>query len=128
MSMTAWDHLTQAIIHDRAGRETEAVPYYKQALHLGLDSEHERIALIYLASSYRNIEEYSHAQETIEQARQKFPNDLVVEAFAALILLDAGHAGQAVRTLGLAMCHQAPPEALDGFTDVLIGKFQELPG
>ncbi len=121
---TAADYLASALRHDKAGRESKAVPHYRQALELGLDSADQRIALICLASSYRNLAQLDEALAVITKARRAFPHDAVVDGFAALILLDAGQPQRAVRVLGLALCEHAVPSALDGFDTVLARKFR----
>ncbi len=40
-----------AVFHDNNSRESEAIPYYKQALRLGLNRATEAKALTWLASS-----------------------------------------------------------------------------
>jgi len=121
---TAREFLARALAHDKAGREAKAIPDYERALKLGLDSADERTALICLASSHRNVGEHLRAQSIIERARRKFSGDPVVDAFAALILLDAGRPQRAVRILGLALCNHAQPGALDGFDSALTRKFR----
>ncbi|HEX8094145.1 tetratricopeptide repeat protein [Jatrophihabitans sp.] len=121
---SAKDYLGRALRHDKAGREAQAVADYMHALKLGLDGADERIALICLASSHRNLGEHDQALKVISRARRRYPEDPVVEAFAALILLDAGQPNRAVRILGLALCNHARPDALDGFDTVLTRKFR----
>lgn len=122
--VTAQDYLAQGLAHDKAGREAMAIPDYHHALKLGLGEHDERIALICLASSYRNVGEHETAQSIIERTRRKFRGDPVVDAFAALILLDAGDPRQAVQILGLALCEHAKSGALDGFSAALARKFR----
>jgi tetratricopeptide (TPR) repeat protein len=123
---TAADYLASAFRHDKAGRESKAVPDYRQALKLGLEPADERIALICLASSYRNLGQLDEALAVITKARRAFPHDAVVDSFAALILVDSGHPQRAVRVLGLALCQHAVPGALDGFDAVLARKFRAV--
>jgi tetratricopeptide (TPR) repeat protein len=120
----AGEYLARALRHDRAGREAEAVPDYQQALTLGLDDADQRTALICLASSHRNLGEIDQAQAVINRARRKYPRDPVIEAFTALILLDAGQPRRAIRILGLTFCANAAPGALDGFDTALARKFR----
>jgi Flp pilus assembly protein TadD len=122
--LTAQDYLARALAHDKAGREAKAIPDYEQALKLGLSPADERTALICMASSHRNVGEHRRAQSVIERARRKYPDDPVVDAFAALILLDAGRPQRAVRILGLALCNHAQPGVLDGFDTALTRKFR----
>ncbi|MEO6117128.1 MAG: tetratricopeptide repeat protein, partial [Pseudolysinimonas sp.] len=77
-----------------------------------------------MASSHRSIGEHDRAEIVIERARRKYPDDPVVDAFAALIFLDAGRPQRAVRILGLALCNHAEPGALEGFDTALTRKFR----
>lgn len=121
---TATEHLASAFGHDKAGRESKAVPEYERALKLGLEPADQRIALICLASSYRNLGQLNEALAVISKARRAFVHDAVVDSFAALILVDSGQPQRAVRLLGLALCEHAVPGALDGFDAVLARKFR----
>lgn len=122
--MTAQNHLARGLAHDKAGREAKAIPEYQRALKLGLKEDDERTALICMASSYRNIGDHEMAQSVIERARRKFRGHPVVDAFAALILLDAGQPKRAVRILGLALCDHVETGALAGFDSALKRKFR----
>lgn len=122
--VTAQDFLARGLARDKAGREAEAIPDYDQALKLGLDEDDERTALICMASSYRNVGKHDTAQSIIGRARRKFRGDPVVDAFAALIILDAGSPRQAIKILGLALCEHAKSGALDGFSSALARKFR----
>jgi tetratricopeptide (TPR) repeat protein len=123
---TAEDYLARALRHDRAGREAQAIPDYQHALKLGLNPEDERTALICLASSHRNLRDLDPAQAVINRARRKYRHDPVIEAFAALILLDAGQPRRAIRILGLVLCANAAPGALTGFDTALTRKFRAV--
>jgi Flp pilus assembly protein TadD len=121
---TAQEYLARALRHDRAGREAQAIPDYQQALKLGLDPADRRTALICLASSHRNVGQLDQAQTVINTARRHYPHDPVIDSFAALILLDAGHPRRAIRILGLALCEHATPDTLTGFDTALTRKFR----
>lgn len=121
---TAAEYLASAFRHDKAGRESKAVPNYQQALKLGLRPADERVALICLASSHRNLGQLDEALAVITKARRAFPRDAVVDSFAALILLDSGQPRRAVRVLGLALCEHAVPDALEGFDTTLPRMFR----
>lgn len=118
--------LEYALSLDRLSKEEEAIPNYKRALELGLDDDQERVALICLASSYRNIGEIDEALKTISQARQRFHENAIVECFYALILHDAGLSSKAISTLGLTLLREANPETLQGFEKALEYKFNDL--
>ena len=50
-SAKAHAHFNLALFHDNNGREAQAIPHYKSAIALGVDSAVEPKALAWLASS-----------------------------------------------------------------------------
>lgn len=127
MFSTADHCLVAALSHDRAGREPEAIPLYRQALELGLNRPDTRTALVCLASSLRNTGEHAEALAVIERARATYPDDNVVDAFTALIYLDNGQPARAVQTLGLALCGPGRTGGIDtGFRATLADKYRTL--
>ena len=60
-------HYNLALFHDNNARETEAIPHYLTALHLGLTKEMKSHALAWLASSLYKI---GKPQEALQKARQ----------------------------------------------------------
>lgn len=75
-----------AWIHDVMGLESEAVPYYKQALELGLAGEEKQGAILGLGSTYRTLGLYDEAQEVFENAIQEFPERGEFQVFYAMVL------------------------------------------
>ncbi|PDZ16998.1 hypothetical protein CON07_03115 [Bacillus sp. AFS094611] len=73
-----------AWIHDVMGLETEAVPYYEQAIVNGLDGESLCDAYIGLGSTYRCIGEYDKAITVLETGLQQFPDNDVMKVFLSL--------------------------------------------
>lgn len=73
-----------AWIHDAMGLETEAVPYYEQAIVNGLDGESLCDAYIGLGSTYRCIGEYDKAITVLETGLQQFPDNDVMKVFLSL--------------------------------------------
>lgn len=118
--------LKYALALDHFSREEEAIPVYKKALKTGLNPDDERIALICLASSYRNVGQLDAALTTIMQALEKFPDDVVAACFYSLILLDAGWGEKAVQQLGRTLLRTLDPLAFEGFHEALNSKFNEL--
>jgi predicted Zn-dependent protease len=106
--------------------EEEAIPKYKEALKLGLSKEDERIALICLASSYRNVGQMHSALETIEQACEKYQHDVAVRCFYSLILIDNNKPAQAVKTLGGLLLNEMDVQKFGGFAQALRNKFDDL--
>lgn len=75
-----------AWIHDVMGLESEAVPYYKQALELGLSGEEKQGAILGLGSTYRTLSLYKEAQSVFEEAIQEFPERSEFRVFYAMVL------------------------------------------
>lgn len=111
---------------DSLGREKTAIPHYEHALQVGLSNSDERVALICLASSYRNTKDFDAALRVIGKARHRYPNDPAVESFYALIKFSAGDAPGAIRTLGAILLKSVPAEAFDGFDEALKSKFRGI--
>jgi Flp pilus assembly protein TadD len=118
--------LDLAFALDGRGREAEAIPAYVQALHLGVPPEDRRIALLCLASSYRETGQFRRALSTVETARREHPDDAAVDSFHALILLDSDEPRRAVRMLGLALLREADVKAFGGFENALTRKFRSV--
>ncbi|MCO7126436.1 tetratricopeptide repeat protein [Sporolactobacillus shoreicorticis] len=118
--------LQYALALDKLAMEEEAIPKYKKALELGLSKEDERIALICLASSYRNVGQIHSALETIEQACEKYRQDVAAHCFYSLILIDDNKPTQAVKTLGGLLLNEVEAQKFDGFFQALSDKFDDL--
>ncbi|MCU0096243.1 tetratricopeptide repeat protein [Bacillus sp. OR9] len=73
-----------AWIHDVMGLETEAMPYYEQAIANGLEGESLCSAYIYFGSTYRCIGEYDKAITVLETGLQQFPDNDVMKVFLSL--------------------------------------------
>jgi len=84
---------------DTLGLEREAVPYYEQALVLGLDGEDLRGALLGLGSTYRALGEYDKAVATCEAGLEFFPDGREFQVFLALALYNLGKPDQAMTLL-----------------------------
>jgi tetratricopeptide (TPR) repeat protein len=83
---------------DSTGHSDLAVPLYRRAVELGLESDRRRQAVIQLASSLRNL---GHAEESVALLIAEWDagsDDLddAVNAFLALALVDAGREREAV--------------------------------
>lgn len=81
---------------DSTGHPDRAVPLYREALALGLDSERRRMAVIQLASSLRNLGEVDESIALLTAERAK-PGNLedALDGFLALALADAGREREA---------------------------------
>lgn len=115
--------LRAALLLDRYDREKDAVRYYRRALESDISIQDEKLALVCLASSHRNLRELSDAMTVILKARRKFPKDPVVESFYALILFDQGQARKAMRILGMSLVDCCRPGLIDSYEPILRAKF-----
>ncbi|WP_353947956.1 tetratricopeptide repeat protein [Sporolactobacillus sp. Y61] len=118
--------LKYALALDHFSREEEAIPAYKKAMDSGLDPDDERVAMICLASSYRNVGKVDQAMAMITGAMEKYPGHIPVECFCSLILLDAGLEKMAVQQLVQVLLRELKPEAFEGFKEALKVKVNEL--
>ncbi|WP_245734114.1 tetratricopeptide repeat protein [Sporolactobacillus nakayamae] len=118
--------LKYALTLDQLSMEEEAIPKYKNALELGLSKADERIALICLASSYRNVGQIHSALETIKKALEKYQQDAAVRCFYSLILMDDNKPAQAVKTLGELLVNEVAAQRFGGFAQASRRKFDDL--
>jgi tetratricopeptide (TPR) repeat protein len=90
----------EACAHDRAGRETEAIPCYEEALALGLPDPWRQQALLGLGSSYRNVLRHADAIAVLRGAVDEYPNDASLRVFLALALWSGGREREGFATIG----------------------------
>jgi tetratricopeptide (TPR) repeat protein len=83
---------------DSTGDSDLAVPLYRRALELGLESDRRRQAVIQLASSLRNLGRAEESVALLSAERDAGSDDLddAVNAFLALALVDTGREREAV--------------------------------
>jgi tetratricopeptide (TPR) repeat protein len=118
--------LESALALDRLGREEQAIPFYERAIRLGLSGYPLRDALICLGSSLRTVGRVQEAVRRFQQARRRFPGDLVVELFLALGYHDTRNATGALRLTALACLRESGDRNLAPFRSVLKRKFSSL--
>ena len=87
------DHPEQAEVNyqcawccDLLGEESSAVPYYEKALALGLTDESSKGAMLGLGSTYRTLGKYEQSKKLLEQAIERFPDELHFQVFYAMTL------------------------------------------
>ncbi|WP_142336510.1 tetratricopeptide repeat protein [Bacillus toyonensis] len=88
-----------AWIHDVMGLETEAVPYYEQAIANGLDGESLCGAYIGLGSTYRCNGEYEKAIVVLEAGVKKFPENDPMRVFLSLAKYNVNEHESAMKLL-----------------------------
>jgi hypothetical protein len=102
---TAW-------VHDALGREREAVPFYEQALELGLAGAERSGALLGLGSTWRTLGEYEKATATLRQGVQEFPEMRAMEVFLAMSLYNQGIYHEAMQRLLRVIVDTADDESI----------------
>ncbi|MFD1954436.1 tetratricopeptide repeat protein [Paenibacillus thailandensis] len=84
---------------DSLGLEREAVPYYEEAIRIGLPEEDERGALLGLGSTYRTLGRYEDADALFRKARAKYPERREFRVFHAMALYNLGDHAEAMKLL-----------------------------
>lgn len=85
--------------YDVMGLEPEAIPYYEQAVQLGLAGDELHECLVCLGSSYRVVGESQEAVDILEDAIEQFPDKNSSKAFLALAYYSNGQVEEAMSTL-----------------------------
>ncbi|QAY65692.1 tetratricopeptide repeat protein [Paenibacillus protaetiae] len=84
---------------DTLGQESEAVPYYEQAIRLGLPQEDEIGAMLGLGSTYRTLGQYEQSASMFRQAVSKYPERREFRIFYAMTLYNLGQHAKAMELL-----------------------------
>ncbi|VDG96905.1 Flp pilus assembly protein TadD, contains TPR repeats [Lysinibacillus sphaericus] len=71
---------------DLLGKESEAVPFYEDAIRLGLSPDELEGALLGLGSTYRTLGEYEKSKRTFQKAIESFPDNKAIQTFYAMTL------------------------------------------
>ncbi len=95
-------HYQIAWTYDSMGRESEAAPFYEQALSLGL-SFHRAEAFLGLGSTYRCLGQYEKSLETFDKGIAEFPNNQALKTFRALSLYNLQNYSRSVEELLLVL-------------------------
>lgn len=77
-----------AWVHDRMGREREAIPLYERAISNGLSGEDLEGAVLSLGSSFRAVGEVERAAEVLGNGASRFPQNRAMQVFLAMALYD----------------------------------------
>jgi predicted Zn-dependent protease len=112
--------------HDAAGRESEAVAPYREAIELGLPPDLDLQARIQLASTLRNLGQHGEAVAMLRDVVALHPHHRAARMFLALALASDGQATAGVHELlDLLLTDPGPPEryavSLRWYADDLIG-------
>jgi tetratricopeptide (TPR) repeat protein len=100
----------RASAFDSTGRTDLAVPLYRQALELGLESDRRRRAVIQMASSLRTLGQAEESVALLRAERDAGSDELddAVRAFLALALVDTGREREAVSVALSALAPHLP--------------------
>lgn len=109
---------------DSAGREDEAEPLYRRAIHLGLDDERRTRAIIQLASTIRNLGKTDEALALLRTEWEREDTTALRDEVAAFYALALASAGESERGLSVALTALAPHLSL--YTRSVTGYAAEL--
>ncbi|KGR77271.1 tetratricopeptide repeat protein [Ureibacillus manganicus] len=85
--------------YDLMGEEVIAVPYYEDAIRLGLPKEELEGAFLGLGSTYRTLGEYEKSKKVLQQGIEKFPNNGALQVFYSMTLYNLNEHSQAMEIL-----------------------------
>jgi tetratricopeptide (TPR) repeat protein len=88
-----------AWVHDRMGREREAIPLYERAIERGLSGGNLEGATLSLGSSYRAVGGRAKAAEVLQGGVARFPQNRAMQVFLAMALHDLDEHDQAMGLL-----------------------------
>lgn len=80
-------------------KESEAIPYYEQAIKLGLSGEDLEGALLGLGSTYRTLGDYEQSKSTFLKGIELFPDNRAIQVFYAMTLYNLNEHGKAMELL-----------------------------
>ena len=84
---------------DVLGEETQAVPFYEKAIHLGLSGKELEEALLGLGSSYRALGNYEKSKDVFLKGIALFPNNRALQIFYSMTLYNLKEHHQAMELL-----------------------------
>lgn len=85
--------------YDVMGYEPDAIPYYEQAIQLGLTGDDLQECLVCLGSSYRVVGDSQEAVDILQDALEQFPDNDSSKAFLALAYYSNDQIEEAMSTL-----------------------------
>ncbi|MDF2016257.1 tetratricopeptide repeat protein [Priestia megaterium] len=84
---------------DILGEEEKAVPFYENAIKIGLPSKDMEGAVLGLGSTYRALGEYEKSKETFWKGMELFPDNHVIKVFYSMTLYNLKEHSQAMQLL-----------------------------
>lgn len=84
---------------DVLGKEAEAIPYYENAIDLGLPENDLQGALLGLGSTYRTLGEYEKSRNVLLKGIRQFPNNKAIQVFYSMTLYNLNEHQNAMELL-----------------------------
>lgn len=84
---------------DLLGEEAKAVPFYENAIKLGLSSKELEGAFLGLGSTYRTLGEYEKSKSTFLKGIESFPNNRAIITFYSMTLYNLNEHSKAMELL-----------------------------
>jgi len=84
---------------DLLGEESKAVPFYENAIKLGLSSKELEGALLGLGSTYRTLGKYKKSKSTFLKGIELFPNNRAIQTFYSMTLYNLNEHSKAMELL-----------------------------
>lgn len=85
--------------YDVLGEEAKAIPFYEQAIHLGLPRDEMEKAILGLGSTYRTLGKYEKSQEVFLKGIELFPNNRAIQVFYSMTLYNLNEHNKAMELL-----------------------------
>lgn len=102
---------------DVLGDEAEAVPFYEEAIHLGLSGKDLEGAIVGLGSTYRTLGLYEKSKKILAKGLNLFPNNKAIHVFYCMTLYNLNEHNKAMEIM--LKC------AVDSTTDVDILRYKK---
>lgn len=111
---------------DSAGREEEALTYYRRAFELGVPDEQLAEASLGFGSTLRNVGSHDESVGVLSEAVERFPEHRALRVFLAYALWSAGRHADAMRSLVEALYLGDPAPELERYRRAIWGYANEL--
>ncbi len=85
--------------YDLLGEESKAVPFYENAIKLGLPTNELEGAFLGLGSTYRTLGEYEKSKKTFQKGIETFPNNRAIQTFYSMTLYNLNEHSKAMELL-----------------------------
>jgi tetratricopeptide (TPR) repeat protein len=84
---------------DVLGKESKAVPYYENAIRLGLTGKELEGALLGLGSTYRTLGDYERSESIFSKGMDLFPENKAIQVFYSMTLYNLKEHSSAMELL-----------------------------